>query len=48
MKRLMTRLSEEEEGQDVVEHILLFALIALMVGAIFPALVALLYVRFLQ
>jgi Flp pilus assembly pilin Flp len=48
MKRFTMRLRKEEEGQDAVEYMLLFALIALLVGATFPAFVALLYVRFLQ
>ena len=37
MKNFMTRLWKEEEGQDLIEYVLLVALIALLVAATFPA-----------
>jgi len=39
MKNIMTRLWKEEEGQDLVEYVLLVALIALLVAATFPPVV---------
>ena len=40
MKNFMLRLWKEEEGQDLIEYVLLVALIALLVAATFPALAA--------
>jgi Flp pilus assembly pilin Flp len=36
MKNLMMRLWKEEEGQDLIEYVLLVALLALLVAAAFP------------
>jgi pilus assembly protein Flp/PilA len=36
MKSLIVRLVREDEGQDLVEYVLLVALIALAVAAAFP------------
>jgi Flp pilus assembly pilin Flp len=38
MKNILMRLWKEEEGQDLIEYVLLVALIALLVAAAFPAL----------
>jgi Flp pilus assembly pilin Flp len=38
MKSMLMRLWKEEEGQDLIEYVLLVALIALLVAASFPAL----------
>jgi Flp pilus assembly pilin Flp len=38
MKHLLMRLWNEGEGQDLIEYVLLVALIALLVAASFPAL----------
>ena len=38
MKNFMMRLWKEEEGQDLIEYVLLVALIALLVAATFPTL----------
>ncbi len=40
MMRLIGRLWREEDGQDMVEYVLLVALIALAVAAAFPPVVA--------
>ena len=40
MKNFILRLWKEEEGQDLIEYVLLVALIALLVAATFPALAA--------
>ena len=37
MKNIFVRLWKEEEGQDLIEYVLLVALIALLVAAAFPA-----------
>ena len=37
MKNFMLRLWKEEEGQDLIEYVLLVALIALLVAVGFPA-----------
>jgi len=39
MKNIMMRLWKEEEGQDLIEYVLLVALVALAVAAAFPAIV---------
>jgi Flp pilus assembly pilin Flp len=39
MKKLLMRLVREDEGQDMVEYVLLVALIALAVAAAFPPVV---------
>jgi pilus assembly protein Flp/PilA len=39
MRELIARLLREEEGQDLVEYVLLVALIGLAVATAFPALV---------
>jgi Flp pilus assembly pilin Flp len=36
MRELMARLVREDEGQDLVEYVLLISLIALAVAAAFP------------
>ena len=36
MKNFMMRLWKEEEGQDLIEYVLLVALIALLVASAFP------------
>jgi Flp pilus assembly pilin Flp len=36
MRTLMTRLLRDDEGQDLVEYVLLVSLIALAVAAAFP------------
>jgi Flp pilus assembly pilin Flp len=36
MRKLMTRLLRDDEGQDLVEYVLLVSLIALAVAAAFP------------
>jgi Flp pilus assembly pilin Flp len=36
MQTLMTRLVRDDEGQDLVEYVLLVSLIALAVAAAFP------------
>jgi pilus assembly protein Flp/PilA len=36
MKKIMKRLWEEEEGQDLIEYVLLVALIALATTSVFP------------
>jgi Flp pilus assembly pilin Flp len=38
MRKLMTRLLRDEEGQDLVEYVLLISLVALAVISAFPAL----------
>jgi Flp pilus assembly pilin Flp len=38
MRTLMTRLLRDDEGQDLVEYVLLISLIALLVIAAFPPL----------
>ncbi len=38
MKSIVMRLWSEDEGQDLIEYVLLVALIALLVAAAFPAL----------
>jgi len=38
MKTALTRLWKDVEGQDLIEYVLLVALIALLVAAGFPAL----------
>lgn len=38
MKNITLRLWKAEEGQDLIEYVLLVALIALLVAAIFPVL----------
>ncbi len=38
VEHTLTRLWEEEEGQDLIEYVLLVALIALLLAATFPAL----------
>jgi Flp pilus assembly pilin Flp len=38
MRKLMTRLLRDEEGQDLVEYVLLISLVALAVITAFPAL----------
>jgi Flp pilus assembly pilin Flp len=37
MRKLMARFLRDEEGQDLVEYVLLISLIALAVAAAFPA-----------
>ena len=37
MKKFMVRLWKEEEGQDLIEYVLLVALIGLATAAVFPA-----------
>lgn len=37
---MLVRLVREDEGQDMVEYVLLVALIALAVAAVFPPVVA--------
>jgi len=37
MKNIMKRLWREEEGQDLIEYVLLVALIALVTATAFPA-----------
>jgi Flp pilus assembly pilin Flp len=39
MKNIIKRLWTEEEGQDLIEYVLLIALIALTTAATFPAVV---------
>ena len=39
MKNIMKRLWKEEEGQDLIEYVLLIALIALLAAAGFPGMV---------
>ncbi len=46
MKNMFIRLWKEEEGQDLIEYVLLVALIALLVAATFPALAAALTAQF--
>jgi len=46
MSRLTMRLWTEEEGQDLIEYVLLVALIALLVAATFPAFAAALTAQF--
>jgi pilus assembly protein Flp/PilA len=36
MKNVMKRLWKEEEGQDLIEYVLLIALIALASASVFP------------
>ena len=36
MRKLITRLLRDDEGQDLVEYVLLVSLIALAVAAVFP------------
>jgi Flp pilus assembly pilin Flp len=36
MRKLITRFLRDEEGQDLVEYVLLISLIALAVAAAFP------------
>ena len=36
MRKLITRLLRDDEGQDLVEYVLLVSLIALAVAAAFP------------
>lgn len=38
MKNILMRLWKEEEGQDLIEYVLLVSLIALVVAAAFPPL----------
>jgi len=40
MKKLIVRLWRDDEGQDMVEYVLLVALIALAVATAFPPIVA--------
>jgi Flp pilus assembly pilin Flp len=40
MKNILNRLWREEEGQDLIEYVLLIALIALASAAAFPPLAA--------
>ena len=40
MRTLMTRLLRDDEGQDLVEYVLLISLIALVVAAAFPPVTA--------
>lgn len=40
MKNFVVRLWKEEEGQDLIEYVLLVALIALLVAVGFPAVAA--------
>jgi Flp pilus assembly pilin Flp len=40
MRKLITRLLRDEEGQDLVEYVLLISLIALAVAAAFPPVTA--------
>jgi Flp pilus assembly pilin Flp len=37
MKKMMKRLWKEEEGQDLIEYVLLIALIALASASVFPS-----------
>jgi Flp pilus assembly pilin Flp len=46
MKHSLMRLWKEEEGQDLIEYVLLVALIALLVAASFPALASTLSTQF--
>ncbi len=46
MKNTLMRLWKEEEGQDLIEYVLLVALIALLVAASFPALAAAITAQF--
>jgi Flp pilus assembly pilin Flp len=46
MKNTLMRLWKEEEGQDLIEYVLLVALIALLVAASFPALASALIAQF--
>ena len=46
MKSTLMRLWKEEEGQDLIEYVLLVALIALLVAAAFPALASALTAQF--
>jgi len=39
LKNILTKLWREEEGQDLVEYVLLVALVALLVAAAFPPIV---------
>jgi Flp pilus assembly pilin Flp len=39
MKSLIVRLFREDDGQDMVEYVLLVALIALAVAAAFPVMI---------
>jgi Flp pilus assembly pilin Flp len=39
MKNIMKRLWKEEEGQDLIEYVLLIALVALATAAAFPPIV---------
>jgi Flp pilus assembly pilin Flp len=40
MRKLISRLLRDEEGQDLVEYVLLISLIALAVAAAFPPVTA--------
>ena len=39
MKNILKRLWKEEEGQDLIEYVLLIALVALATAAAFPPIV---------
>jgi Flp pilus assembly pilin Flp len=40
MKNIMKRLWKEEDGQDLIEYVLLVALVALVAATAFPAISA--------
>ena len=46
MKHILMGLWKEEEGQDLIEYVLLVALIALLVAASFPALASAIVAQF--